>query len=32
MRRLGFSLADLTSAAVMVVFLTTLMLVEHARF
>jgi len=32
MRRLGFSLADLTSAAVMVVFLSTLMLVEHARF
>ena len=32
MRPPGFSLADLTSAAVMVVFLTTLMLVEHARF
>ena len=32
MRRLGFSLADLTSAAVMLVFLTTLMLVEYARF
>jgi energy-coupling factor transport system permease protein len=32
MRRLGFSCADLKSAAVMAVFLTTLMLVEHARF
>ena len=32
MRRPGFSRADLKSAAVMAVFLTTLMLVEHARF
>lgn len=32
MRRLGFSRADLASAAVMAVFLTTLMFVEYGRF
>jgi energy-coupling factor transport system permease protein len=32
MRRLGFSRADLKSAAVMAVFLTTLMIVEYVRF
>jgi len=32
MRRLAFSRADLTSAVVMLVFLTTLLLVEYVRF